>query len=186
MTAAFNLEHALAYRMNRAGVLIGQLMSDELKRDGLTLMMWRVLVSLFHNDSQTLTELADHTSVELYTVSRVVAELARKAWIEREPCGADRRAIRVRLASAGRAITLRYMPIAQGYEDAALAGMKPQDVLQLKQQLERIYQNLTAVAASRSAAQSAGAAAGSRKRKQNDRRRYLRPASRKSATGIRQ
>lgn len=182
----FNLEHALAYRMNRAGVLIGQLMSEELKRDGLTLTMWRVLVSLFHSDLQTLTELADHTSVELYTVSRVAAVLARKGWLEREPCGADKRAIRVRLSSAGRAVTLRYLPIAQRYEDAAVAGMKPQDIQQLKQQLERIYQNLTAVAASRPAVQTTGEPAGGRIRKRNGARVYRARGSRKSATGIRQ
>ena len=147
MRATFNLEHALAYRMNRAGVLIAHLMTEELKRDRLTLTMWRVLVSLYHQPSQTLTELADHTNVELYTVSRVATAMARKGWVEREPCGTDKRAIRLGLSKTGRALTLKYLPVAQTYEDAAVAGMSAQDVQRLKQQLERIYQNLAAVAA---------------------------------------
>ncbi len=149
MKAAFNLEHSLAYRMNRAGVLIGSLMSEDLKRSGLTLTMWRVLVSLFHGGPQTLTELSDRTSVELYTVSRVAAALTRRAWVEREKCGDDKRAIRLRLSSAGRALTLKYLPIAQTYESAAVAGMTAAEAQRLKQQLERVYQNLTAVAAAR-------------------------------------
>lgn len=141
---AFDLEVTLPYLLNRAGVRIGNAFNEEMKAHGLTLQTWRALASLHHQDGQSVTELAAHTSIELSTVSRLVSTAVR-AGLMRRRAGGDGRTLRIELTGAGRALTERIIPLARLYEQVALAGFDDAEVALLRQMLERIYVNIAGV-----------------------------------------
>lgn len=141
---AFDLEVTLPYLLNRAGVRIGNAFNEEMKAHGLTLQMWRALASLYHEDGQSVTELAAHTSIELSTVSRLVSAGVRKGHMRRR-AGGDARTLRIELTSSGRELTERIIPLARLYEQVALAGFADAEVALLRQLLERIYVNIAGV-----------------------------------------
>ncbi|SFV09169.1 MarR family winged helix-turn-helix transcriptional regulator [Pseudoduganella namucuonensis] len=141
----YSLENALPYLLNRAGVRIGDAFSSELSRFNITLPMWRVLASLLHEDGQRMTNLADHTSTDISTLSRLVASIEKKDLVARVPAEEDRRSITVRLTEGGRLLAERVAPLADLYERIALANIPPDEVLLLKRHLRQIYANISSL-----------------------------------------
>jgi DNA-binding MarR family transcriptional regulator len=142
----FDLERTLPYLLNRAGVRIGAAFTGDLKAYRLTLPMWRVLASLHHASGQSVTELAEHTSIELSTVSRLVSTGVRRGWLKRR-AGDDARTLRIDLAPSGRHLALRIVPLARLYELVALAGFTAEEIATLKRLLARVYVNIAGLGA---------------------------------------
>lgn len=142
----FVLEDTVPYLLNRAGVRIGNAFTDEIEPiHGASLHQWRVLASLLHQDPQRLTELAEHTSIEVSTVSRLVTGAIRRGWLSRQRSGDDARSVAISLTPAGRAVALQMVPMARLYERIALSGFQEHEVAQLKEWLRRIYQNMASL-----------------------------------------
>jgi DNA-binding MarR family transcriptional regulator len=138
----FDLENALPYLLNRAGVHIGLAFSQEIKRYKVTLPMFRILASLVHFERQSLTELAEHTAVELSTLSRLVATLQRRGLVSRARSGADGRSISITLTAAGMKLARELIPLAELYERVALFNIPPQEVAILKRLLKQMYSSI--------------------------------------------
>lgn len=141
----YDLEMTLPYLLNRAGVHIGNAFNQEIRRFRLTLPTWRILASLFHADNQRLTELSQHTSIEISTLSRLVVAAQRRGLVARRPSSDDARAIRISLTGAGRDLALQVIPLAQLYERIALAGIDTEETTRLKALLARIYDNIVSL-----------------------------------------
>jgi DNA-binding MarR family transcriptional regulator len=141
----FDLERTLPYLLNRAGVRIGTAFSAELARLELSLPEWRLLASLLGRESQSVSELAAHTSVELSRASRLAAGLERRGLLRRRDSGVDARAVALTLTAKGRKAALQIVPLAQLYERVALAGMSADEIEQLKRLLARVYGNMDAL-----------------------------------------
>lgn len=141
----YDLEQALPYLLNRAGVRIGEVFSEELQRFNVSLPVWRVLASLEHRDGQTLSELSEHTSIELSTLSRLVAGMEKSGLLERTKSGVDKRAVLLSLSGTGRDLVSQIIPLADLCERIALAGIPAQDVALLKRLLVKVYENITAL-----------------------------------------
>ena len=141
----YQLENALPYLLNRAGVRIGDAFSVELAQFDVTLQMWRVLGSLLPEDGQRMTNLAEHTSIDISTLSRLVASLEKKHLVVRTPGAEDRRSVTVGLTKIGRDLAGRIAPLADLYERIALANIPPDEVLLLKRHLRQIYINISSL-----------------------------------------
>lgn len=137
-----SLKTSLGFLLNRAGVAVGSAFSQELKMSGMTLAMWRVLAALADTGHQSLSALADFTSVEISTLSRQVATLAGRKLVVSQPSGKNWRSVDIRLTPAGRAVVQRLLPAVARHERAALDGIDAADIKALKQLLDRIYCNL--------------------------------------------
>src|SRR5688572_24632704 len=96
-----DLEQALPYLLARAGVRMGQAFTRELKPFDVTLPDWRILASLLHKPHQRLAELAEHTSSEPSTLSRMVDALVERGLLVRERSSTDGRAIALSLTTHG-------------------------------------------------------------------------------------
>lgn len=144
----FDLETTLPYLLNRAGVRIGLSFTGEIARFDLALPEWRILASLLGRESQSVSEIAAHTSAELSRVSRLIAGLERRGLLKRKASGVDGRAVELALTAKGRALALQIVPLAQLYERVALAGMSAEEVDALKSLLRRVYDNMDALDAS--------------------------------------
>lgn len=146
-SAPLRLDRYLPYLINRAGVSMAARFSAALRDADVTLQDWRVLAALRERDGQRLTELAQRTSIEVSTLSRLVGGLEAAGLVSRSRDSDDARAIAIRLTAGGEKVTARLTPAAQQLEAAALAGLSEAEVAQLKSLLERIYGNLAALPA---------------------------------------
>jgi DNA-binding MarR family transcriptional regulator len=142
MKNRFALADFVPYLLNRAGVKIGLAFGRDIAPLGVTLPMWRVMVALWENDDQRLGEIAERTSIDISTLSRLLVSLQRKQYIVRRRSGADGRALSVSLTERGRAMTERIIPIASHYEDVATRTMKEREMRLLKQMLIKLFSNI--------------------------------------------
>lgn len=141
----YALEKAVPYLLNRAGVRIGETFSHELVKFNLTLPMWRVIASLLRTDAQRMTHLAEYTSIDISTLSRLIAALEKKGLVKRKPSETDKRSVHVLLQEAGRDLATRVAPLADLYERVALANISPDEIATLKRLLVQIYNNIASL-----------------------------------------
>ncbi|WP_315834346.1 MarR family transcriptional regulator [Bradyrhizobium prioriisuperbiae] len=142
MTDIFDLANFLPYLLNRAGVKIGLSFARDIEPLGVTLPMWRVMVALWESGDQRLGDLAERTSIDFSTLSRLLLNLQRRQFVARRRSGVDGRALSVSLTEKGRAITERIIPIARHYEDVATQGLGEADQKRLRKMLVRLFTNI--------------------------------------------
>jgi DNA-binding MarR family transcriptional regulator len=137
------LENFLPYLINRVGAaLVIRFAQDALVKHGLSIAMWRVLAALSTNGEQRQIDLAEMTSIDASTLSRLVARLVRLGFVSRRRSKSNNREVVVQLTARGRALVERLIPIAEDLEKTAIAGVSPKDLSRVKQGLRLMYQNL--------------------------------------------
>jgi MarR family transcriptional regulator, organic hydroperoxide resistance regulator len=144
MSKRLVLQNFLPYLLNRAGTRIGALFSEDVAPLGVTLPMWRVLTELWQSGDHRLGELAERTSIDLSTLSRLIASMQRKQLVTRRRSGLDRRALSLTLTEKGLKLAERVTPYAHYYENLAMKGLTPSEIIILKDLLSRIFNNLDA------------------------------------------
>jgi DNA-binding MarR family transcriptional regulator len=141
--AKLDLADYLPYLVNRVGTIIAeQFGADALARHGLSIAEWRVLAVLASSGGQRQIDLADLTSIEASTLSRLVSRLIRMGLVTRTRSANSNREVVVKLSAKGTALVGRLIPIARGYEAAAIAGITPSELAALKRSLRRMYGNM--------------------------------------------
>ncbi len=141
----FDLGDYLPYLINRAGMRLAAQFGRDIAPSGVGVQEWRVLAALAAMGEQRLSDLAELTSIELSTLSRLVGRMARDGLVRRGRADRDRRALRVALTAEGRRRTRAVIPTARRYERAALAGLSAREAQSLKRLLRRVYANLGAL-----------------------------------------
>ena len=156
MTAlSFDLTTYLPYLINRTGVELAAAFSREIAPHGVTLQMWRVLAALNHRDGLRISDLAELTSIEISTLSRLVGKMEAQGMVtrrrgpdaqgetnKRADGKGDGRVVAVALTPVGRATARAIVPVARRYETTALAGFSAEETAALKRMLIRVYGNL--------------------------------------------
>ena len=133
----------LPYLVNRVGTIIAEQFGDEaLAPHRLSIAMWRVMAVLASSGSQRQTDLAALTSIDSSTLSRLVTRLTRMGLVTRTRSASSNREVAVKLSPRGEALVARLIPVARGYEAAAIAGLPPKELAVLKRCLRRIYDNM--------------------------------------------
>jgi MarR family transcriptional regulator, organic hydroperoxide resistance regulator len=139
------LDSYLPYLLNRAGARIATAFGEEMRPLGATLQMWRVLAALRERGGLRMGDLSDTTSIEVSTLTRLVDAMEKKKLVVRRRAPRDARVVTLHATPAGRRLTERIVPIAERYEDAALAGFSAADAERLKAALRRLYANMEAL-----------------------------------------
>ena len=148
-SAKLDLDNYLPYLVNRVGTIIADQWGGEaLAPYRLSIAMWRVAVVLAEKGSQRQIDLADLTSIEVSTLSRIVTRLVRMGVVTRTRSTSSTREVVVKLTAKGKAQVARLIPMARAYEDAAIAGLRPEELTVLKRCLRRVYANMKTRAAS--------------------------------------
>jgi DNA-binding MarR family transcriptional regulator len=141
--AKLDLGDYLPYLVNRVGTIIAeQFGADALARHGLSIADWRVLAVLVSNGGQRQIDLADLTSIEASTLSRLVTRLVRTGLVTRTRSANSNREVVVKLSAKGQTLVARLIPIARDYEAAVIAGITPSELAALKRCLRRMYGNM--------------------------------------------
>ena len=139
-----NLAHFLPYLVNRVGFAFVANFTPALARHDLSIAMWRVLAALSNNGEQRLIDLAEMTSIDVSTLSRLVTRLVRMGLVSRRRSETSNREVLIELTATGRSIVDRLIPIAHNLERTAVDGIRAKDVAVLKRCLRRIYENMLA------------------------------------------
>src|SRR5262245_11781964 len=138
-----DLDAYLPYLINRVGSIMAlRFGEDVLAQFGLSIAMWRVLAALSSNGGQRHTDLANLTSIEVSTLSRIVTRLVRMGLVARAPSQTSGREIAVALSERGRSLVDRLIPHGLRYQEIASAGLSKQERDVLRRALRRIYNNL--------------------------------------------
>jgi DNA-binding MarR family transcriptional regulator len=139
----FDLSNYLPYLINRAGSRLAVNFGRRLKAHGIGVQEWRVLAALAAHGAQRLSDLAQLTSIDLSTLSRLVGRMVRAGLVERaRGNNGDKREVMVTLGAKGTRTTRAIIPAAQRYERVALRGLSAAETTALKQMLVRVYANL--------------------------------------------
>jgi MarR family transcriptional regulator, organic hydroperoxide resistance regulator len=141
--AKLDLGEYLPYLVNRVGSTIAdQFGAEALAPHGLSIAMWRVMAVLAATGGQRQIDLADLTSIDASTLSRLVSRLVRNGIVSRTRSASSNREVAVKLSAKGQALVARLIPMALAYEAEAIAGLSAQDLATLKRCLRRLFANM--------------------------------------------
>ena len=141
--AKLDLAEYLPYLVNRVGSIIAdQFGAEALAPHGLSIAMWRVMAALASSGGQRQIDLADLTSIDASTLSRLVSRLMRTGIVTRTRSTSSNREVIVRLSAKGQALVARLIRIALEYESEAISGLSAGDLVILKRSLRRMYTNM--------------------------------------------
>ncbi len=142
-SAKLDLGDYLPYLTNRVGMIVAEQFGDDaLAGHGLSIAMWRVMAVLASHGSQRQIDLADLTSIEVSTLSRIVTRLMRKNLVSRARSLSSNREVAIKLSPKGQALVKHLIPIALEFEAAAIAGLSARDLAVLKRGLRLMYGNM--------------------------------------------
>lgn len=138
----FRLTDALPYLLNRAGVRMGETFTKAVEPYGISLSMYRVLAALRERGDRALGDLAEVTSIEVSTLSRLVGAMVGKGLVSRRRMDQNSRTVEINLTASGRDLVERLVPIAMHIERIGLEGVDASEIVGLKTSLARIHDNL--------------------------------------------
>jgi len=139
-----NLSDYLPYLVNRVGSIIAdQFGAETLAPHGVSIAMWRVLAVLAANGRQRQIDLAELTSIDASTLSRIVTRLVHLNLVTRARSATSNREVAVALSAKGTALVARLIPHARDIEADAGTGLSAEELAVVKRCLRRMYANMT-------------------------------------------
>ncbi|HEY6257492.1 MAG TPA: MarR family transcriptional regulator [Xanthobacteraceae bacterium] len=142
--SALDLSEHLPYLINRVGsALVVRFSADALGKAHLSIASWRLLAVLANNGTLRQTDLAEMTSIEVSTLSRLITRLVRDGLVRRTRSKADSREVAVALTRKARILLRKLIPVAAGLQDMATRGLSKRDLATLSRVLRQMHENLT-------------------------------------------
>jgi MarR family transcriptional regulator, organic hydroperoxide resistance regulator len=139
-----SLSDYLPYLVNRVGsIIVDQFSAETLTPHRLSIAAWRVLAVLAANGRQRQIDLAELTSIDASTLSRIVTRLVRLALVTRTRSATSNREVAVALSAKGGALVARLTGPARAIEADANAGISAEELAVVKRCLRRMYANMT-------------------------------------------
>ena len=139
-----DLSEHLPYLINRVGsALVARFSADALARASLSIVSWRVLAVLSNNGGLRQTDLAEMTSIDASTLSRLITRLVRDGLVKRTRSKSDSREVAVALTRKAKTLMTKLVPVAVGLQNSATQKLAKQDLATLKRVLRKMHDNLT-------------------------------------------
>jgi len=120
--------------------------AGHLAQFGVNVAVWRILAVLWEHGELSPRELADLTSIEVSTLSRISKSVLRDGLIRRTRTEQDQRTVRVTLTEKGRSLTRAIIPSALDWQAVIVGNLPAQDIKNLTRILHVIVENLSAFA----------------------------------------
>jgi DNA-binding MarR family transcriptional regulator len=141
--SSLDLSEYLPYLINRVGSALAVHFTEHpLAAHGLSIAMWRVLAVLSSNGGQRQIDLAELTSIDASTLSRLVSRLVRMGLVTRTRSTNSSREVLVSLSRKGRGVVNKLLPIARRYENIVSAGVPKRELAIVKRSLRRMHANM--------------------------------------------
>ena len=137
-----DLKTYLPYLVNRVGQRMVAEITPVLSECGVDVQMWRALIALYQQGDQPMGALADLTSINVSTLSRLIGRMAGRGLVERVRGSDDARSVIIHLTADGRAVTEAILPRASALEEEATADFSDAEIAMLRQLLVKLYAGL--------------------------------------------
>lgn len=141
-----DLSDYLPYLINRIGAAFVARYERDLAQHGLSIAMWRVLAALSTNGRQRQIDVAETTSIDVSTMSRLVTRLVSLGLVSRTRSDTSNREVSVELTPKGRALVSRLIPRARELEAEAIPGIPAAELAITRETLRRMYRNMARAA----------------------------------------
>jgi DNA-binding MarR family transcriptional regulator len=143
MSDRLDLANYLPYLVNRLGsALVENFTATALAQHNLNIDAWRVMAVLANRGKQRQIDLADMTSIEVSTLSRLITRMVKMGLVTRRRSENSNREVVVDLAAKGRGLVNRIIPLAHRLETSAGAGIPASDMAVVKSVLRRMFENM--------------------------------------------
>lgn len=141
--SAFALEKFLPHRFGRFAETVSRDFSNLYKqRYGLTHPEWRSFATIGQFRETTATGIVRHSCMHKTKVSRAIASLEAREWVQRNTSISDRRIEIVSLTSKGAAVFEELVGLALEYEKWLLENFASGDISVIKDALARLEARL--------------------------------------------
>lgn len=134
------------------GLLIGaarrqikRVVTERVRPHGLTAQQFWVLINIEEANNPSLGEIAARLRMDAPTASRAVAQLLKRALVKAEGDRGDRRRLRLKLTSAGRAKLGPLRELAAELRSAPVQGLSRDEEETLRALLKKIISSLDAL-----------------------------------------
>ena len=139
-----DLSEHLPYLINRVGsALVARFSAEALAGAHLSIASWRVLAVLSNTGGLRQTDLAEMTSIDASTLSRLITRLVHDGLVRRTRSQEDSREVAVQLTRKAETAMRKLVPIAVGLQKTATRNLSKRDLATLKRVLRKMHDNLT-------------------------------------------
>lgn len=140
------LANYLPYLVNRVGMALAiNFEADALREHQLIVAEWRLLLALSNVRRRRQIDLAELTSIDSSTLSRLITRMVRRGFVTRLRSKEDHREVSIELTPKSARIITQLKPAAQQLELIATAGLPERQISMVKDALRHIYANLAAM-----------------------------------------
>jgi DNA-binding MarR family transcriptional regulator len=134
----FMIEDSLGYLLNRAARLVAHQLADRLRRHGIGIGQWAVLMFLWARDGVSQAELSKSVAIEPPTMVRTIDRMVRDGLVTRSPDPQDGRASRIHLTDRGRSLRDNLVPEAVAVNESAVESMTESEARTLRRLLRKV------------------------------------------------
>jgi DNA-binding MarR family transcriptional regulator len=138
------LDQFAPYRIVALGHAISGRLSSVYRDENITIPEWRVLAVIGEATQLAARDVVKKTPMDKMTVSRAVASLEAKGFVNRAPDAADRRVSMLSLSSEGRKVFDRIASLALSFEDDLMSTLEPEEAAAFRLALEKLEQKARA------------------------------------------
>lgn len=125
----------LLYLLARGSHALSTEFHAKLRKEGVSVPVWRVLATLSGSPGETVTGLAESCLLQQPTMTKLLDRMVRDGIVKRMPDARDRRVVRIQMLPRGEHMVKNLLVSAKAHEAELLARFPMIDRLQLKQLL---------------------------------------------------
>ena len=140
----FDLEASFGFVVNQVGRRMTRELNQQLQPFGVTVPQWLVLAVLWQQDGLAQNVIADLTGSDRPTLTAMLKLMTAQGLVRRDRDEEDNRYQRVYLTPAGQRLRGELPPLAVMVNEAAMAGLSPQDRATLMSLLNWVRANFGA------------------------------------------
>lgn len=131
----------------RVPLLLNRFISQNFKRDGIELSreQWSVLAVLWKNDGCSQQVIADETSRDKPSVTRLIDNLVKEGYVERRNDEKDRRLNLIFLTEKGKEIEASVLDSVNETIGIATKGLSEEQILFIRDCFHVVYDNIKSV-----------------------------------------
>ena len=140
------LESFLPYRLSLlSNAVSGAIAAVYGDKFAISMPEWRIMMILAEYPDVSADEVCRRTKIEKSVVSRAVARLLKRHFINREIDEDDRRRSILRLSETGLSVYDEVMPIARDYEAKLLSGLTAEEMKTFNAMIDKLLEKASCI-----------------------------------------
>jgi DNA-binding MarR family transcriptional regulator len=141
-SASFRVDRYPFYQLNRVVGRYNVVIEAALRRTGIDIPTWRVLMVLGEQEPMPIGQVAKLAVINISTMMRIVERMNKAALIKSAPSASDGRITELSLTPSGRTKLAAARKITAPVYQRLIRGFSADDFSQLLELLGRLYENL--------------------------------------------